>query len=237
MKFVFEERPGDSPLVETIWRNHNRDAGLFTSVALSHWEMVVTKHEGKTMLTVRGPETRATPAYCPADAEHFAIMFKFGTFMPHLPGSNLLDTAIDLPNATSKSFWLHGSAWEFPTFDNADVFVDRLIRQGMLVREPVVESTLLGRLKDLSLRSAQRRFLRATGLTHSAVRQIERARYAATLLEQGMSILDTVYEAGYTDQPYLTRMLKHLIGKTPAQLVAKSPPEQLSFLFKTPPLS
>jgi Helix-turn-helix domain len=90
-------------------------------------------------------------------------------------------------------------------------------------------------LKDLSLRIAQRHFLRTTGLTQSAVRQIERARYATILLQQGVSILDVVYEAGYFDQPHLTRSLKYFIGQTPTQILDRSRSEQLSFLYKTAP--
>jgi AraC-like DNA-binding protein len=77
-------------------------------------------------------------------------------------------------------------------------------------------------LKDLSLRSVQRRFRRATGLTQCAVRQIERAREAVALLEQGRAILDIVDLAGYADQSHLTRSLKHLIGQTPAQIMGRS---------------
>jgi methylphosphotriester-DNA--protein-cysteine methyltransferase len=39
------------------------------------------------------------------------------------------------------------------------------------------------------------------------------------LLQQGVSILDTVDQAGYFDQPHLTRALKHLMGQTPAQII------------------
>jgi len=77
--------------------------------------------------------------------------------------------------------------------------------------------------------------LRATGLTQSAARQIERARYATYLLQQGVSILDTVEQAGYFDQPHLTRSLKHLIGQTPAQILQKNRPEQMPFLYNTTP--
>jgi methylphosphotriester-DNA--protein-cysteine methyltransferase len=68
------------------------------------------------------------------------------------------------------------------------------------------------------------------------VRQIERARYATTLLRQGLSILDVVYEAGYYDQPHLTRALKHFIGLTPAHILDRSRDVQLSFLYKTAPI-
>src|SRR5258708_26842145 len=221
-----EERPSDSPFVERIWRSHSERGGSFLSIAESRWEMVVTRGHSKITLTVRGPETKATPfGDCPADGEWLGIRFKLGTVLPHLPASTLVDATVTLPLATSTSFWLHGSAWQFPDYDNADTFVDRLVREGLLVREPVVGAALQGQLKDLSLRSVQRRFLQAAGVTHSAARQIERARYATLLLQQGISILDTIEEPGYFDQPHLTRSLKYYIGLTPAQLIRQSRPE------------
>jgi AraC-like DNA-binding protein len=231
MIFELDERPSDSPFVERIWRVHSEHGGPFSSIAMSHWEMVVTRHQGKTTLTVRGPETKATPLHCPAEGEWLGIRFKLGTLMPHLSASNLVDRDVNLPNAASQSFWLHGSAWQFPNFENADTFVDWLVRDGLLVREPVVEATLQGQLKDRSIRTVRRHFLRTTGLTQSTVGQIERARYATILLQQGVSILDTVFEAGYYDQPHLTRSLKYFIGQTPTQIIDRS--KQLSFLYKT----
>ncbi len=183
------------------------------------------RQNGRATLSVRGPETRATPAHCPENAEFVGITFKLGTFMPHMPTSNLLDGEAILPEIAKNAFWLNSSLWQFPDYENAETFVDRLIRTHLLVREPIVAAALQGQLKDLSLRSVQRRFLRATGLTQSAVRQIERAREAAALLEQGVSILDTVDQAGYADQPHLTRSLKWLIGQTPAQILARSEPD------------
>ena len=104
MIFTFEERPSDSPFVERIWCAYSERAGSFISVAASHWEMVVTRQNGKTMLTVRGPETKATPLDCSADGEWLGIRFKLGTVMPHLPASNLVDGAVNLHDAGSRSF-------------------------------------------------------------------------------------------------------------------------------------
>src|ERR671910_3406444 len=146
--------------------------------------MVITTLDGKTMITTRGPETRASDADFPADAEFFGIIFKLGTFMPHFPVKTLLDRQdATLPEASSSSFWLHGSAWEFPTFENADVFVGRLIRQGIIVRDPVIEAAIQGHAPDMSIRPLQYRFLRATELTHKSIQQIERARSTVSLLE------------------------------------------------------
>jgi AraC-like DNA-binding protein len=181
-------------------------------------------------LTVRGPETRATPlGDCPADGEWLGIRLKLGTVLPLLPARTLVDATVTLPEATSKTFWLGGSAWQFPDYDNADTFVDWLVREGLLLRELVVGAALQGQVKDLSLSTIQRRFLWATGVTQSTARQIERARSATHLLQQGVSILDTIHEVGYFDQPHLTRSLKYFIGQTPAQLREKSrrPSEKL----------
>lgn len=230
MIFNFEERASDSPFVESIWRNHSESGGPFISMATSHWQMVVTRHAGQTRLTVRGPETQATPAYCPAGAEHLGVYFKHGSVLPHLPAGHLRDGMLDLPEASGDSFWLAGSAWQYPDFENMDTFVDRLVRAGLLVRETVVETALRTGLPELSVRSIQRHFLRATGLTRGALSQIDRARQATRLLQNGVSILDAIDLAGYADQPHLTRSLKHYIGLTPAQLIRKTEAVQLSFL-------
>ena len=73
------------------------------------------------------------------------------------------------------------------------------------------------------------RYLRATGLTQSHIRQVERAQRAAAHLRQGRSIPDTVYEVGYFDQPHMTRSLKQWIGHTPAQIVAAAEREAATF--------
>jgi hypothetical protein len=236
MLFTFEERLSDSPFVERIWRAQSERTGDFLSVAASQWEMVVSKYRGETTVTVRGPETKATFMHVNlVGGEFFGIVFRYGTFMPHFPVIDLVDGDLDLPDASSKSFWLNGSAWQFPNYENADTFVDRLVRESLLDCDPVIEPVLRGEPQELSPRSIQRRVLQATGLTQSSIRQIERARHATLLLQQGVSILDTVNQADYADQAHLTRALKHLIGKTPAQIINKSEPEQMSLLFKTEP--
>jgi Helix-turn-helix domain len=234
MFLTFNDRPSDSPYVERVWRSQSQSAGVFLSVAASHFEIAVTRHHGRTLLTVRGPETKATPADCPAEGEWLGIRFRLGTFMPgFLPGDLKDRHDVTLPGAASRSFWLNGSAWEYPDFENADTFVARLVRKGVVVRDAVVEGALGSEPGRLPIRSAQRHFLRATGLSHRTVRQIERARYATSLLKEGTSILDTVYEAGYFDQAHLTHSLKTLIGQTPVEL--RQGTQQLSFLYKTTP--
>src|SRR5262245_3601829 len=175
MFLSFVERLSDSPFVERVWHSHSHSAGTFLSVAASTFEIAVTRHQGRTFLTVRGPETKATPADCPAGGEWLGIRFKLGTFMPAFAPGALKDRHdVTLPAATGRSFWLDGSAWEYPDFENADTFVARLVRKGIVVCDPAIE-TALAEPGLPPARWMQRHFLRATGITRSTVRQIERA--------------------------------------------------------------
>lgn len=232
MVLSFADRAADSPLIERVWRCSSDRGGVFSSIAASHWEMVVSRLPGGTTITVRGPETGASSATAPRDAEWLGIRFRIGTFMPQLPVRQLLDRQdVTLPQVDARSFWLDGAAWEYPSYENAEVFVGRLLRAGLIGRDPVVDAIVDGRAPALSTRSAQRHFVRATGLTHGAFRQIERARHATTLLVQGKSTADVVFEAGFFDQAHLSRSLRLLVGLTPGQIAAGE--QQLSFLYKT----
>ena len=216
--FTFELQSSRSPLIEQTWQTCSEPAESFISVAVSHWEMVVTRQRGTARLTVRGPETKATTAPVPEDAEFFGIQFSLGTFMPGLPPGQLVDSSLTLPQAAKTSFWLDGDGWELPGPDNADVFVDRLARAGLLVHDPVVPAALQGDVDGWSRRSVERRVSRATGLTQGAIGQIRRAERAVELLSRGVSPVDVAGQAEYADQPHLTRSLRRFMGRTPSQL-------------------
>jgi AraC-like DNA-binding protein len=147
--------------------------------------------------------------------------------MPHLPARNLLDGETILPGAASNSFWLKGSAWQFPDYENAETFVDRLVREEVLIRDPVVTAVLDGYPQERPSRTVRHRFLRATGLTQKSYHQFERARRAAAPTARRFNPC-AVSEAGYFDQPHLTRSLKQWIGHTPAQVMRLISP-QLEF--------
>jgi AraC-like DNA-binding protein len=219
--FTLEGRPSRSPFVEQIWQTRSEPEESFISVAASHWEMVITRQRGAARLTVKGPETKATIVAIPENAEFFGIRFSLGTFMPSLRPGQLVDRSLTLP-ATNGSFWLSGSAWELPGPDNADVFIDRLVRAGVLAHDPVASAALLGDVDGLSRRSMERRVSVATGLTRGAIEQIRRADRAVELLARGLPAVDVACRAGYADQPHLTRSLKRFVGQTPSQIVTSA---------------
>lgn len=136
-----------------------------------------------------------------------------------------------MDGASARAFWLQGSAWEYPGFENAEEFVRRLVRAGLVVRDGAIDGILERAAMGMSDRTAQRRFLRATGITHAAHLQIERVRGAVQLLRDGASVGDTVYRCGYYDQAHLTRAVRRFAGLTPGQVQRGE--AQLSYLYKT----
>jgi hypothetical protein len=227
---TFDDRASELPVVARVWRSRSERAGIFRSMASCHWVMVVTRLAGKAFLTVRGPETRATAAECPGDGEWLGIHFELGTSLTVLPPGLLRDrNDVTLPSS-QRSFVLDGSNWEYPTWENAETFVRRLVAAGLIATDPRVPDVLRGENSG-SRRTDERRVLRATGMTHGTIRQIERARRATMMLRDGAAIADVVYDAGYYDQAHLTRSLRRFVGQTPAAVATGR--EQLSLLYKT----
>ncbi len=219
MGFIYEQRGSDSPYIETITQGRTEGSGSVIRPAECRWHLVIVKHMGQVRVLAVGPLTSAGTVSWTAGAEILWIKFKLGAFMPHLPASMLLDKETTLPEAGSHTFWLKGSSWQLPTAENADTFVERLARAEILAHDPLVEAVLQGHRPAPAPRTIRHRFHQATGLSQSAIHQVERAQRAAGLLEQGATILDTVYDAGYFDQPQLTRALKRWVGHTPGQLL------------------
>jgi len=227
MSFIVEQRLSDSPYVETVMRGRTASDGSTIRPAECHWHMVLVKYNGNEQLRVVGPLTTSGALPYIEGVELLWIKLRLGTFMPHLPTTEFRDTETVLPGAASQSFWLKGCAWQFPDFENADTFVNKLVRDEVLAHDPVVNAVLQGHAQalDMASRTLRHRFARATGLTQSHILQVERAQRAAALLRHGVSILDAVEELGYYDQPHLTRSLKRWVGHTPTQIASLRAPE------------
>jgi hypothetical protein len=233
MGLEVESRPSDSPHVQRVWRSRSSEVDRMTSVATASWDLVVWEHRGEVSAAVLGPESRASPAPVPQDATFFGISFGLDAVMPHLAVDRLVDGSVELPVATRGSFWLKGAAVPIPDFDDAELFVRRLVRDGVLVRDPVVAAVRRGEPPGVCERTVQRRFLATTGLTRSAVHRIERARNAAVLIQEGVPAREVTHRLGYFDQPHLARSLTRFIGRTATQLSTRVPAEPLSLLYKT----
>ncbi|MCB8977193.1 MAG: helix-turn-helix transcriptional regulator [Ardenticatenaceae bacterium] len=224
MTIVFEQRASDSPYIESVTHGYTVSNGRTIRPVEYCWHMVFVKENSSFHPIIAGPFTSAGDVSWGKDAEVLWLKFKPGVFMPHLPFSRLLNSEIALPEATGQAFWLKSATWASPTFENAEVFVNRLIKDEILVRDSVVSAVLQGQPHDMAPRTVRHRFQRATGQTQKQIQQARRALQASTLLQNGATILDTAYQLGYTDQSHLTHALKLFVGHTPGQLTPQKNP-------------
>lgn len=205
------------------------------SVTNSNWELVIARQQGNVDVVVRGPETQTSVVELPQHGTALGIVFAHGTAMPHLPVPRLRDSAVSAAIVSGRRVTLRGDVWELPGYENAEDFVAALERAGVLRRDPLVADIAAGAEDHrLAERTVQRRMTASTGLAKSTLRQIERARAAATLLQQGRPPLDVVNAVGYYDQPHLARSLTRFIGRTATELARTDHDVPLSLLYKTP---
>ncbi len=214
----FETRASDSPWVDTVWTCTSERVAEMTSVATVCWGLVFWELDGTAYAGVSGPETGTGTAPVPEGATFVGIEFAVGTWLRAVPTPALVDRGVELPGTTRRTFRLDGLRWERPGPDDAEALVDRLVRAGAVVRDPLVSEVRRGHRPVLSERTVERRFRTATGLTQGAVRQIERVRKASALLAAGAQVADVVTKFEYFDEPHLARALRRYVGRTARQL-------------------
>jgi AraC-like DNA-binding protein len=216
----FDVVSGPSRRVVRIWSAACDVQTDMSSIAKVNPMIAFARIGGITTVHLRGPETQATTATCPSGAEFFGAELRIGAYLPMFPPARIANMQDGiLPTLPDGRILIDNQPWEMPTPQNLDVFVDHLERAGLLVFDPLVEELRhVGTVGNVPERTAQSRFVRAVGLPRRKVQVIERARRAAELLRAGVSIPDVVCDAGYYDQPHLTRALRQLIGQTPAEV-------------------
>lgn len=224
MAAIYEGRASDSPHIHMLWRGELKKGRNVICPADVRWNLLFVKDGRSLRVMAEGATNQHVLRRQMDDCEFLVIKFSLGVYMPHLPASRLLNGDACVPGASGHSFWLKGGTWEMPTFENAEAFVHRLFREQIIARETVVTSAEPAVDLAYSSRTIRRRYLHATGLTPTQIAQINRAQRAMALLEAGSSVLDVVFEAGYADQPHLTRALRRFAGYTPGQLMGMNAP-------------
>ncbi|WP_426502763.1 helix-turn-helix domain-containing protein [Dactylosporangium sp. McL0621] len=218
MGLRFETRGSDSPWVDTVWTCTSEQVAQMTSVAAVCWGLVFWEREGTAYAGISGPETGTGTVPVPEGASFVGIEFAVGTSLRAVPTPALVNGSVDLPDATRRTFRLDGIRWETPGPDDAEALVDRLVRSGAVVRDPLVTEVRRGYRPAVSRRTVERRFRAATGLTQGAVWQIERARTASALLAARVPVADVVCRLEYFDEPHLAHALRRYVGRTARQL-------------------
>ncbi|MET8282064.1 AraC family transcriptional regulator [Micromonospora sp. NPDC005174] len=233
MALRFEHRPADTDarIVDRVWRTTSDAEETMTSVARTCCHLIVTRTAGQLLVTLRGPETRATTAPVPPDAEFLGVRLTLGAVLRPHPATSIVDSHVSFPVTRSGRVVIGGADWETPTYGNVEQFVRRLRLAGLLVPSHPAGAEVD---RHRSTRTLQRYHRAMTGLSQTAVTQIDRANAAATMLRDGLDWRAVVDTLGYFDQAHLAHALRRFVGHTARGLGTGNSPA-MSFLYKPDP--
>jgi hypothetical protein len=207
-----------SPLVQRVTRTVFTGSGEALMQPDGCWDFAFIRNQHGTVALRTGLTTRTVALeHAPGD-EVLTVSFRPDTFMPLMPGEQMLDEGVLLEMVGKDRFWLGSDVLEIPTAESVGDFVSRLARKDIVDSNPLVTSIVDGRPKAMTERTLQRHFLKTTGLTYKAFTQIERAQKAVALLRQGRTAADVAFALGYSDQPHMIRSLRAIMGQTPGQI-------------------
>ena len=215
MGFTFEEKPSQSPLVDFIWCTEDLTDGVYVASADARWDIIFTRsHDGKAKVLLCGPSFKAAQVpYSPGN-KHIGICYKPWAIFTDIPITTMLNVTKALPMPSEDTFVMQGVTWKMPTYEDVDQFVAEQENRGLLMAEPIIKDVLENKPVNMSLRSVQRHFIKTIGMSPRRVRQIDSARKAVKMLQQGKTPSEVAYELNYADLPHMTRMLRRYTGYT-----------------------
>ncbi|MET8157794.1 AraC family transcriptional regulator [Sphaerisporangium sp. NPDC005289] len=236
LRFEHRDTEIDASIVDRVWRTRSDAEDTMTSAARTCWHLILSRTQGRLLAGLRGPETRATTAPVPPDTKFLGVRFALGTVLRPHPAASITDGYVPVPVTDSGRIVIGGEDWEAPTYENVEHFVRRLQDAGLLLRsrlgdeEHVAEPPEAGPTR----RTLERRYRAITGLSRTAVAQIDRANAGATMLRDGQDWHTVVQTLGYFDQAHLAHALRRYVGCTARELRAGGH-AAMSFLYKTHP--
>ena len=206
-----------SPFIAAVSFMRVQRAGSMLAPPDGTWDLVFIRDAHGTRAIRTGLTTRAVRLVHAGTEEILAISFKASAKIATVDPVASLDKGYVL-QGDHRRFAIAGEIIEIPTFDNADSFVDRLNKRGLLKSNPCIQAILDGEPIAASARTLQRQFKLATGMTHKRFTMIERARLAAESLRKGEAAQNVVHSLGFYDQAHLINSLREIVGQTPSQL-------------------
>ncbi|MEW9530212.1 helix-turn-helix domain-containing protein [Microbispora sp. NPDC049125] len=236
LRFEHRDTEIDASVVDRVWRTRSEAEETMTSAARTCCHLIISRTRGRLLAGLRGPETSATTAPVPPDTEFLGVRFALGTVVRPHPAASITDAYVPFPVTDSGRIVIGGEDWEAPTYENVERFVRRLHDAGLLVRSRLGGDEHVAGLPEAgpTVRTIQRRYRAITGLSQTAVTQIDRANAAATMLRDGHDWRTVVETLGYFDQAHLAHALRRYVGHTAGELQAGGR-AAMSFLYKTHP--
>lgn len=215
MGFAYEEKLSRSPLVDFVWRTEDLTDGVYVASADARWDIIFTRRQdGQTRVLLCGPSFKTLQVPYSPGSTHIGICYKPWAIFTDIPITTMLNLTKALPMPSGDTFVMQGITWKFPTYENIDELVDEQEKRGSLQADPIIRNVLENKPVSMSLRSIQRHFIKTIGMSPRRVRQINSARLAVKLLQQGQTLSEVAYALDYADLPHMTRMLRRFTGYT-----------------------
>jgi hypothetical protein len=222
MPLLTQTRPVESPLVESISSVRFSGSGEVPMRPDGCWDIAIINRGGQRTVLRTGLTTRTVSLDYADGDELLVISFKPHSFMPLMPGEVMRDEGVMLEGFGPGGFWIGTDVREIPTFENADVFVEHLVRDGIVGSNELVASVVEGHPMAATERTLQRHFLKTTGLTYKHFTLVQRAQKAVALLQMGRPAVDVALALGFSDQAHMINSLKAIMGQTPREIAREA---------------
>ena len=214
-----ERRTSDNPYIDRVWRSTALSDGTYLATPDSSWDLIAAiKADGARMVFITGQATKAERLNYKAGEQSVVIQFAAGAYLPVFKGAPFTDSFVILQLPDDMHFELAGNIFPWPTFENAEELIDEMVRLGVLANDDIVDGVLRGTPKAASKRSIERHFKTTTGLSPKKMADIRRAQEAVRMLKSGKDPSTTAVDAGYYDQPHLSKSLKKLMDSLPSDV-------------------
>ena len=217
-KLLWQERPSDSPIVESIWTCNTPVAISRTVIADPCITISLVKINGHREVVIEGPKTKPHRTLLPAGYTCTGVRLKLGVCLKNLLTQKLTDASFTFPANSESQFQLGGVTLQFPDFTHAEQLIDQLHDLKFLEYKKPRDNRHAQTPDHLSARTHSRQVQRTTGLSPYQLYQLERAHRALRLLKRGIPAAEVASELAYVDQSHLIRASKKFFGHTPKQL-------------------
>lgn len=216
-------RESRSPHVELVWWAQIDDDADYVDAANEFWGLAFgVLSDGLPSATLIGPSVQPRLLRLVPGEVGWGVELAAHVFVRQVDKRRLLGQMRDLPT-DGRWFELAGVRLPVPDLDGLEPLVEVLLRQGILAADEDVAAALAGQPVAFSQRSLHRHVTDATGLGPKKLEQLQRARDAYALLQDGWSLAAAANQVGFADQSHMTRAFTALAGRSPARILAAEP--------------
>lgn len=215
-KLMWQERPSDSHIVESVWACSTSVTASRTVIADPCITISLVKNRGSVEVVIAGPKTKSSQMILPAGFACTSIRLKPGVFLKSFLTQKLIDGTLSIPADSQSRFRVEGTYLQFPDFDHTEQLIDQLYNLGYLgYEQPNNRWHAAG---HFSARTYSRQLQRITGLSPYQLYQLQRMHQALRLLKQGVPASRVASELDFVDQSHFIHASKKFFGHTPSKL-------------------